>query len=660
MALRSSHGKDRLQLQILVNEDPAMKKANPLRTQWAQTSPIQMASLFFALRLRVGQLLTVVMVLACAAAAVEADASHLLGPVAKRGLDKMELSQLTLATAGKDNPGNGQGQVQRAPEPHHQESENVSTIESESGNDESTEDSTNHQGSHSPTDSSSDESKGKDKAVRTPAVTESQKAEEQGQQALHDARSDAENAPQQPFWNPWLLLVAFALVMILLSYVPTSFWNRTRQRGSEEELIASSEATPRLAGVQRVAFRFIAVYFCLFFFPVSNVLDPVTNWAAINVFGLSAEWVPYSGSGDSTESYVRLFCVFVLAVILSTAWSLLDRRRTDYRICRDLFHSIISYTLAMTMMYYGLAKLGNAGNQFPLVSGATLDSTWGDTSPMGALWKFMGTSRAYTMFGGLGELVGALLLIFRRTRTLGALVTFGVMVNVVMLNFCYDVPVKINSSHLALLAFCIAMRDWDRLSGILLFNQNTTSVELNPPYTGPRTIWVHRAVKLVVVVLLFGFTIYGHLVSEIQFANRPAEPEFYGSYAVTQFETGDQQLAEGDPHRWKGISLRLRPRNINGEPGFSNWLAIRREDDSFKAHSFEFDAEDKLLLGKSVGMSFFVPSELAMHKNDAGDWILTGETETGEMIVTLRPIDASKSRLMGRGFRWINEVPFSR
>lgn len=57
---------------------------------------------------------------------------------------------------------------------------------------------------------------------------------------------------------------------------------------------------------------------------------------------------------------------------------------------------------------------------------------------MGLLWNFIGASAAYTIFTGVAEVLGGLLLVARRTALLGALVCIGVMSNVVLLNFSYD------------------------------------------------------------------------------------------------------------------------------------------------------------------------------------------------------------------------------
>jgi hypothetical protein len=87
----------------------------------------------------------------------------------------------------------------------------------------------------------------------------------------------------------------------------------------------------------------------------------------------------------------------------------------------------------------------------------------GEQSPMGLLWRFMAASPAYTMFTGFAEVLAASLLLFRRTAMLGAFLCAGVMANVVALNFCYDVPVKLFSSRLLLMSLFLLAPDVRRL-----------------------------------------------------------------------------------------------------------------------------------------------------------------------------------------------------
>ena len=67
---------------------------------------------------------------------------------------------------------------------------------------------------------------------------------------------------------------------------------------------------------------------------------------------------------------------------------------------------------------------------------------------MGLLLNFMGYSTAFNMFTGLAEAIAGFLLLFRKTVTFGSLMSMTVLSNIVAMNFCFDVPVKIYSANL--------------------------------------------------------------------------------------------------------------------------------------------------------------------------------------------------------------------
>jgi hypothetical protein len=90
--------------------------------------------------------------------------------------------------------------------------------------------------------------------------------------------------------------------------------------------------------------------------------------------------------------------------------------------------------------------------QMPLPSLAALLMPLGDISTYGILWRSIGASPAYEIFAGCAEVLGGVLLIVPRTTMLGALVSLADMTEVWMLNMTYDVPVKLFSFHLFLLA----------------------------------------------------------------------------------------------------------------------------------------------------------------------------------------------------------------
>src|SRR4029077_3278140 len=100
----------------------------------------------------------------------------------------------------------------------------------------------------------------------------------------------------------------------------------------------------------RVAFRFCFIYFglyCLGTQIINSVLAvpkievpdwgtlwpvrPLVFWVGVHVFGTKLPMVySGSGSGDKVYDWVLLFCMFVISLLATTVWTILDRRRKSY------------------------------------------------------------------------------------------------------------------------------------------------------------------------------------------------------------------------------------------------------------------------------------------------------------------------------------------
>src|SRR5437763_16588523 len=132
------------------------------------------------------------------------------------------------------------------------------------------------------------------------------------------------------------------------------------------------------------------------------------------------------------------------------------------------------------MITYGAMKVIKL--QFSYPGPDRLLETYGESSPMRLLWTFMGASDEYTWFTGAGEMLGGLLLCTRRTTLLGALVSFGVMLHVAVLNFCYDVPVKLFSTHLVLMSVFLTLPDLPWLAKVFVLGRRAEPREV-PPLT---------------------------------------------------------------------------------------------------------------------------------------------------------------------------------
>ncbi len=297
----------------------------------------------------------------------------------------------------------------------------------------------------------------------------------------------AEDEPRQAFWNFWLIAPATAIALFFFGLAPRKTL----------EVPKVDSATPiHGSWFHSFCFHFSFLYWSIYCIPtllayclpiagpilvtdMESVNAKVIEWTAKNLFQIDRELVPPNGSGDTTYNYISILIGFTVSFTLAILWTIVQGRSYRFTWRYDALQMCLRYALAFTMMNYGLAKLSLEFGQFPPPQPGQLDKTWGDSSPMNVLWTFMGYSRAYTFFSGIGELVSGVLLLWRRTTSLGALVGIGIMTNVVMLNFSYDVPVKIMSSHLLVMACLIVLPDAIRLSNILLFNRATSAADLS-------------------------------------------------------------------------------------------------------------------------------------------------------------------------------------
>ncbi len=282
-------------------------------------------------------------------------------------------------------------------------------------------------------------------------------------------------------------------------------------------------------------------------FPVVDFVDPRTNERIVNP----------SGSGDTSFDITRLLCIVAASVLVTVVWSLLSRARGYPRLGRWL-HLFARWYLAFAMLGYGLHKV--YGGQFGGVSIGYLTQEFGDKSGMGMVWSFMAGSRAYELFGAIGEIASGLLLLHHRTALLGALVTIGVMANVCALNWLYDVPVKLFSLHLLLFAVLLLAPYRQRLWALLLANKASEPVDQR----------VVRSPWLVWPLLLFGVTWIGcHLVAwhvdgmktiarnEQRMGPRP---ELWGLWRVEKMLRDGVEVPITDATRWQFLAIDRGPR----------------------------------------------------------------------------------------------------
>jgi len=437
--------------------------------------------------------------------------------------------------------------------------------------------------------------------------------------------------------------------------------------------VPATHPPERWSLASRVLFRFAFVYLVLYCWPEAgrtSLLDAIPNfgigaenendsvsliklaeapfhaltpWVAVHIFHLHGPVTKYhpTGSGDTTLDYIMAFCFAAIAVFATLLWSFLDRRRSEYRTLYAWLRLVVRFTLAFTLLAYGFAKVYPLQFSPPFLS--TLTETYGESSPMGILWTFMGASVAYTKFCGLTEVAAGMLLLFRRTTTIGALVGAVAMSNVVMLNFCYDVPVKLYSLHLLLMSLFLLLPDAAAIMRFFLLHQSSRLEGVWLPKFERRHL---RTAAIALQTLVICSVLYNNIwggyksVKEYSTGYRKYAP-LYGIW------NADSLTADGSHLDWRQLTVHL-----------SRSFFIRDANGNRVGFNTIYDESKHTV--KMTSAKLKQEGDFTYSQPDAQHLILRGTLNGNPVVAGFHRVDDSSLLLTSRGFHWINEDPFNR
>jgi len=419
--------------------------------------------------------------------------------------------------------------------------------------------------------------------------------------------------------------------------------------------VDAAPGAPIWSPARRVLFRFAFAYLVLynFLYPVSFIppVDRIDSlyqklwlvlvpWVGTHLFHVDATTLP-NGSGDSAYSYVRVFCLLVIALAVTAVWTVFDRKRLEYTRLHEGLRVYVRFALGAVMIEYGAVKV--IPSQFPEPSLDRLLQPYGDASPMGLVWAFMGASRTYNIFGGAVELIGGLLLTVRRTTLLGALVSLGAMANIVALNFFYDIPVKLASLHLLAMAVFLILPDLRRLTNVFFLGRRVEPIEIRPLF---RRLWLHRGMLVLRTLLVLAFT--GYMLNFAYQNTKVGKSPLYGIWNVDELEIDGEVRPPlvTDRERWRRV--------VFDHP---NIMAVQLMSDSRERYALDL-GKGVMTLAKRPDRTWKTTFSYAQPK--PGLLILQGTLEGRKIRARLRLEKTPELLLTTRGFHWINERPFNR
>ncbi len=81
-----------------------------------------------------------------------------------------------------------------------------------------------------------------------------------------------------------------------------------------------------------------------------------------------------------------------------------------------------------------------AGKAVQFKGAALLDIPMNEASPFQIMWAFFGATQAYPYTIGFLQIIGATMLVFQRTKLLGALLLTPIFLNIIFLDILYEIP----------------------------------------------------------------------------------------------------------------------------------------------------------------------------------------------------------------------------
>ena len=401
--------------------------------------------------------------------------------------------------------------------------------------------------------------------------------------------------------------------------------------------------------LEKIVFRVVFTYFILFILLLflAPFFESFLRWFASSILNWGADFnIQSTGSGDRSFDYVRLALNVGLTLLITVIWSIVDAKRLSYNTLFYWLQVIIRMALFLAMLLYGFAKIFNG--QFGDPNLELLVQPVGEMSPMGLAWTFMGHSIAYNIFIGFTEVLGGILLLYRKTVTIGSMIIIGVMTNVVMMNFTYDVPVKLISMHLVLMALILLWPDRKRIINVFFRNQTVEKVVY---YMPSRTVTLKRILTgikgLVVVLLTLIIIIQCFVLFELK-EQLKSKSEFYGIWESELFIKNGDTLKPllSDSYRWRYFIVNYKKK-----------AAIKKMNDSIDRYQFTFNADRKEIVfnreNDSLSQRFFYTFENPKLLRLKG--VLDGDS----LQIHFKRKPETDFRLINRKFHWVNESTYN-
>ena len=332
---------------------------------------------------------------------------------------------------------------------------------------------------------------------------------------------------------------------------------------------------------------------------------------------------------DSKEMYHVVILYLILSLIAASIWCIISRARKNEGSLYYWIHVISAYILSFFLFVYGFNKVFKL--QFYIPEPNTLYTPLGQLSKDILFWSSMGSSYSYNLFMGLVEIIPALLLLFRRTRMLGAVISFTVLLNVLMINFGFDISVKILSSFLLFLSLVILFPYAKKLfSFFFQVNNKVPRSTLSFEVEKTKKLIIFKSCIICCILFETLFTYFNTNNFNDNMQNRPL---FHGAYEVLNAPNSTSQF--GNLQQIKRIFIHRK--------GF---FIIQFQDDKMKDFQMKTNTLtntiDVYTVNKKMTLKI-TPTEIIWNEKNA------------PIHLPIKKLNWEKLPLLRDEFHWISE-----
>lgn len=361
------------------------------------------------------------------------------------------------------------------------------------------------------------------------------------------------------------------------------------------------------------------------FLGINSFFESLVLVSGTYLFGLETGFSPVISS-DSIGLYVHVFNLFIIAIGIVLPLELVFKStKVNLRL---YLLKILTYYLSLQLLIYGLDKVFKA--QFFLPEPNTLFTPLKDISKDLLYWSTIGVSRSYSLFLGIAEVTTTLFLLFRKTRLIGIVFGIGIMINVVAVNFSFDISVKVYSLFL-LAGFVVLATQYFRFFYQVFIQQIPAVFPKEKELFFAKNAMLKKGIKRAIILLFLTEGLFPFVA--IQNFNDDIFPRlnFHGAYEIADSNSDIKNIFI---HR-KG------------------YLIFKNRKDEFQDFQLEIDSINKQFLVFDYENKIHSTLKYADRENQLIS--ISGEINEQKINYNLRKIVLENSALLQPNFHWTIE-----